>query len=136
MGQKKRCAEGERNNCRLDCADRCYLLGHSQKSSLLCGAVTASPLSAGGSSTCSEVSKAEAKTQIREEARGVIGGGSKAGWIQFCCRLRLRPAGDLLNPSPPSQPGVRRGNKSELYPGRPRRLNNEPEQQKPKRQLR
>lgn len=49
----------------------------------------------------------------------------------YACR---RIAETFLS-QPASQPGVLRGDKSGLYPGRPRHLNNEAEQQKQKLQL-
>lgn len=73
----------------------------------------------------------------REEAWGglcevgakQVGSSSAADWglclQEICWNL----------PLPGSQPGVLRGDKSGFYPGRPRHLNNEPEQQKQKLQL-
>lgn len=45
--RRKACAEGDMNNCQLDCAKHCYLLRQSQKSSPASTAITTSPLSAG-----------------------------------------------------------------------------------------
>lgn len=80
------------------------------KSHLCClGAITAGPLSRGQQHVFRGLQRrwpkhAPKQRREREEERGAMWGGRKAGWIQFCCRLRLMPAGDLLKPSPPSQP--------------------------------
>lgn len=74
---KKRCAEGEMNNCQSDCADCCYLLGRRQKSSLLSGAITAGPLSRGQQHVFRGLQRrwpkhAPKQRREREEERGAM----------------------------------------------------------------
>lgn len=50
-------AETEMNNCWLDCAEHCYLLWQSQKSSPPSTAITTSPLSPGATGRVTGVTK-------------------------------------------------------------------------------
>lgn len=55
--RRKGCAEAEMNNGQLDCAEHCYLLRQSQKSSPPSTAITTSPLSPGATERATTVTK-------------------------------------------------------------------------------
>lgn len=104
------------NNCRLDCAENCYLSWQSQKSSPPSTAITTSSLSLGATRHITGVTKEIVRVKIGEEKEGVCegkGGIKQLGFqlltLQFCSKMNLLPVGDLLKPSLPASFGLYKG---------------------------